>query len=37
MPSTKKPKGKEKRSRLSDVMSDLENVDITSCVVFTKK
>ena len=28
MPSTRKQKAKEKRSRQSDVMSDLENVDI---------
>ena len=28
MPSTRKQKAREKRSRQSDVMSDLENVDI---------
>ena len=28
MPSTRKQKAKEKRSRQSDVMSDLENMDI---------
>ena len=28
MPSTRKQKAKEKRSRQSDEMSDLENVDI---------
>ena len=28
MPSTKKQKAKEKRSRQSDVMSDIENLDV---------
>ena len=28
MPSTRKQKGKEKRSRQSDVMSDLENTNV---------
>ena len=28
MPSTRKQKAKEKRSRQSDVMSDLENIDV---------
>ena len=28
MPSTRKQKAKEKRSRQSDVMSDLENVNV---------
>ena len=28
MPSTKKQKAREKRSRQSDVMSDIENLDV---------
>ena len=28
MPSTRKQKAKEKRSRQSDVMSDIENLDV---------
>ena len=29
MPSTRKQKAKERRSRQSDIMSDIENLDVT--------